>query len=368
MKTTSATASASSNHGIGPFVLLACLGLGCSDSTLNAAGSADSAVGGQGGSSSLAGAPGSGGAASGGGGSGGKLGVGGSNTGGVPAGGAGGTGGIVCGPCPALSCPNGYLLDPSDPCGCSVCAPSDAGPVNDVGQSAKDATDACLALPCAYPICPTGYTVTTPPCGCPSCVPGDGGTEGLDQRARDAGKDAPADDAGQPDGAICPPIACIALACPNGTMPNPADRCGCPVCRPFDAGVDTAKLACLNMDECTCASANGCSVISNACYCPYPQCSPGGACVCGGGKFLGCAPVTLSTCLAAKDRIAGLCPTLSGATFDGLCQQSDSACITKCLNDVTTCSDVLCTFCETCDCATDAFSVCRAKCRSLLTQ
>jgi hypothetical protein len=78
--------------------------------------------------------------------------------------------------------------------------------------------------------------------------------------------------------------------------------------------------------------------------------------------------VQLGTCAAAKARVAGLCPDISGATFDDLCQQSDAGCITKCLNDVTSCGDVRCSFCEICDCAGDAFATCRSKCRSALAQ
>jgi len=169
------------------------------------------------------------------------------------------------------------------------------------------AVDACVVGPCAYPICPAGYVVMTPSCGCPTCVP-------------------------------------------------------------VDAGTDTAKLDCVSLDECTCWLTNGCSPITESCWCPYPQCSQSGDCVCGGGKFIGCAPVQLTTCTTAKARVASMCPQLSGATFDSLCQQSDSACITKCLNDVTSCSDISCSMCEACDCVGDAFSQCRASCKSALGQ
>jgi hypothetical protein len=57
-----------------------------------------------------------------------------------------------------------------------------------------------------------------------------------------------------------------------------------------------------------------------------------------------------------------LCPSLKGPTFDNLCSQTDSACVTKCLNEVASCGDVGCTFCEGCDRASDAFTRCRATC------
>ena len=148
---------------------------------------------------------------------------------------------------------------------------------------------------------------------------------------------------------------------------NVAHECGCPTCEPVDAGTETGKTACSGLSECACSATLGCTVISNDCYCRYPQCSPYGACYCGGGIFLGCAPTDLSTCTAAKARVASLCPGLSGATFDGLCQASDSACVTKCLNEVDDCGDISCSMCEVCDCPSDAFMRCRASCRKLLS-
>ena len=89
-------------------------------------------------------------------------------------------------------------------------------------------------------------------------------------------------------------------------------------------------------------------------------------CKCSGGKFIGCAPAGLGTCADAKARVAGLCPSLHGPTFDGLCAQSDVGCVTKCLDEVVGCGDVYCTFCEACDCATDAFMTCQGKCQDAL--
>ena len=357
------------------FFLVASLGFGCGGSSLKSAGSGGSAAGGQSGATAAGGVLGSGGAGTGGaaagdaagslqssggsgaagaigaGGSQGTGGKGGSNAGGTVTGGKGGSntggsaggtsgaGGTICAPvaCPAIACLYGEVPNP-DPCGCPICASPDAGTVKDA------ATDACIHPPCAYPLCPVGYGIVTPPCGCPTCVPVD---------------------AGQPDAIVCPPIGCPAVACANGTVPG-RDSCGCPICAGVDAGIDAAKLACVGLDECTCRKTSGCASIAEACYCPYPQCGSNGACICGGGQFIGCAPTNLTTCTAAKDRVATLCPQLKGATFDGLCQQSDGVCITKCLNDITSCSDVFCSFCEACDCASDAFMACRAKCTAAI--
>jgi hypothetical protein len=67
-----------------------------------------------------------------------------------------------------------------------------------------------------------------------------------------------------------------------------------------------------------------------------------------------------------KARVAGLCPHLSGSTFDTLCQRSDSACVTKCLNEVSSCGDVAFAFCEACDCVADRFSPCVGSCNTAL--
>jgi len=59
---------------------------------------------------------------------------------------------------------------------------------------------------------------------------------------------------------------------------------------------------------------------------------------------------------------------LKGPTFDGLCAGTNSACITKCLGEVNSCSDVSCTFCEACDCVGDRFSLCLGTCTSAMAQ
>lgn len=382
MKNTLQTRSGS--VGFGFSVLLGLLGIACSDSTLTSPGLLDSAAGG---AVSSGGTTGSGGSA--GGEPGNFGGAGGTNSSGTGGKAAGGSGGTTCPSidCAPLNCPNGTMPNPSNPCGCAVCAPSDAG-------VSKDASpDVCWALPCAPEICPTGQVAVERPCSCPICV---------------------APDAGQADAPVCP-RTCPAVRCAYGTVRDSVcgcttcllpdggpeagggsdaakdssvdvclalpcalplcaagysivdHACGCPTCEPSDAGVDSGKLACVGLDECACMASDSCSVVSDACYCPFPQCGSG-ACVCGGGKFLGCVPAGLNTCAAAKARVASLCPTLKGPTFDGLCQQTDAACITKCLDDVTACSDVSCSFCEACDCVSDPFARCVSTCKSALKQ
>ena len=124
----------------------------------------------------------------------------------------------------------------------------------------------------------------------------------------------------------------------------------------------TEKLDCVDLDECACYLTNGCGPIAEPCYCPLPKCGAG-ACICGGGFFLACAPVMLTTCAAAKARVAEMCPTLAGPTFENLCDKGD-LCTIKCLNQVSSCGDVDCSFGEL-DCARDAYSSCFADCKGL---
>jgi len=385
------------------FLLAGSLGLACGGNGLTSGGR-----GGQSGSGGLGGAVGSGGtktggfggSAAGGGGvkaSGGSIGSGGrvSSEGGSKAGGSGGTGaggasvgfggqggtgaggvsgtgGTTCPPmgvCPAIACLYGEMPNP-DPCGCPICAPPEAGaclhscpaakcapgsvlgadacgcPIcisPDAGAGNDAASDACIIPPCLPPEpCGPGFELVQVLCGCPTCM---------------------AVDAGRPDGIIVCPLTCSAIDCAPGDVPG-TDVCGCPTCAPVpDAGPDAGQPACVGLDECTCAATAGCSVLAGACYCPFPQCGSG-ACFCGGGPYIGCSPVELASCDSAKARVATLCPDLKGATFDNLCAQSDADCITECLNEVTSCSDVFCAFCEGCDCATDRFSMCVGSCKT----
>ena len=58
---------------------------------------------------------------------------------------------------------------------------------------------------------------------------------------------------------------------------------------------------CIGLDECSCWGRRAdCQPIAENCWCPLPKCAPG-ACICGGGKFLGCAPLA-SGCAAASRR------------------------------------------------------------------
>ena len=125
---------------------------------------------------------------------------------------------------------------------------------------------------------------------------------------------------------------------------------------------DATPRSCVDLDPCACLTSPGCAPVAQACWCPFPQCDQNAACVCGGGQFISCAPAATATCDGAKARVSTLCPTIAGPTFDGLCRWSAPECVTKCLNEVSSCGDVGCSFCEACDCQGDPFNTCYQHC------
>jgi hypothetical protein len=167
------------------------------------------------------------------------------------------------------------------------------------------------------------------PCGCPICVPNP-----------DAGI---AEDAGGPDTPpTCPPVMCSALTCPvcppisrvdSGTATDGGKPDGPPPCRIACPMLDCVGGYLPNPDPCTC-----------------PVCAP--------------PPDAGITCADARARVAALCPTIGGPTFDEVCTWSAPECVTQCLAEVSSCSDVGCTFCESCDCAGDRFFTCYQQCAS----
>jgi hypothetical protein len=305
-------------------VALVALGLGCSGRALKRRGLGGATAGGQGGSLSGSGTRLSGTGAEGGASNvaGATFSLGGAGAGGASLGSSAGSGG----------------------------APTDAGVAKDA------ALDTCLTTTCPFTNCRNGEKLAPMPqsCGCSICVPIEDAGVGKDTAP---GRDSSAD--------ACLHLPCPMVVCAPGTR-LVEHECACSTCEPVDAGTEVGKLACLGLDTCTCYSTQGCSVLTESCWCPAPECVAG-ACACGGGTALGCVPTELSSCAAAKARVASLCPNLSGPTFDGLCQAKNSACVTKCLNEVEACGDISCSMCEICDCAADAFMRCLGACRLLIS-
>lgn len=166
-------------------------------------------------------------------------------------------------------------------------------------------------------------------------------------------------------------ICCAACAAPPGSDEGDMSR------PPEDLASDCAALT-----ECACRSRTGCQVIAEPCYCPFPQCGEG-ACICGGGRYLGCAPRS-SACESSVScrpagRIAGpdgrgcyacryetdcdkafrqMMETLKAAPgcgisdqlVDGFSCRRNPECLTRCVNAVERCEDVGCGLCTACRC------------------
>lgn len=166
-------------------------------------------------------------------------------------------------------------------------------------------------------------------------------------------------------GGLCVPSG---AECPDGWK-RMRTSCGAGVdstcCQP-DSSVCPVNLGggCTGRDECDCYQVNGCAMITEECYCT--QCDGPRVCNCGGGKFVGCASINLSTCDKAKARLLSVCPIPDSSTWDNLCAQT-SPCIAKCLNDVASCDDVACTFCVDCSCGDDRFATCVKTCTAALS-
>ena len=130
----------------------------------------------------------------------------------------------------------------------------------------------------------------------------------------------------------------------------------------IEAGGEVSSPECVGREECTCVATSGCAAIAESCWCPSPKCEASANCVCGGGRFISCAPANWSTCATAKARIGALCPSINSETFKSLCDSPMVPCTTKCLAEVKSCIEVSCSFCDACDCAGDAYGACYQQC------
>jgi hypothetical protein len=114
-------------------------------------------------------------------------------------------------------------------------------------------------------------------------------------------------------------------------------------------------VGCATLDECACyAASDRCSMVTESCWCPS-VCDSKVACVCGGGKYLGCvnSPGT-DSCDAELARVQVLCVGQPFVNFlSGICA-SNPTCIAGCLSQLGTvdsCAQIDCSFCTTCDCS-----------------
>jgi hypothetical protein len=132
-------------------------------------------------------------------------------------------------------------------------------------------------------------------------------------------------------------------------------------------------------------------VVADGCWCPSPQCDPHGACLCGGGPFLGCVAAVRNCpsiscgllgsaspdgtgclacappldCASARDRLKSVCG-FADSFLVGMTCSINPACVAACLNKLGSCADVGCSFCDNCQCGgartpfTDCYTACLA--------
>jgi hypothetical protein len=139
---------------------------------------------------------------------------------------------------------------------------------------------------------------------------------------------------------------------------------------PGPGGSTQQPGACASLGECDCyAAGNRCTMLTESCWCPS-VCDSKIACVCGGGKFLGCEDSTGTTnCDTQLARVQNLCanhPFLND--LSNVCA-SNPTCIGGCLSQLTTvdsCAQIDCSFCTACDCSSPSppsqLSTCIAGC------
>jgi len=96
-------------------------------------------------------------------------------------------------------------------------------------SSASGGAISCPPIACPALGCVGGFVPNPDPCGCPLCGPNpDAGV------TKDAGR-------------ICPPINCPAILCVTGLQPSP-DPCGCPTCPTTCPPIQCPMLACASGD------------------------------------------------------------------------------------------------------------------------
>jgi hypothetical protein len=188
-------------------------------------------------------------------------------------------------------------------------------------------------------------------------------------------------------------LLATALGCNRSalTAGSPSDGSVPADAAPPDAAPPDASppSSCAGLSECDCYRAAGCEVRAEACWCPFPECDPNGACVCGGGKFIGCVPAgamcpqiscglvgTASPdtrgclqcdappdCNTARARLQTNC-NFAAEYIAGLSCAKNPSCVAECLDALERCEDVTCDFCSTCDCGgqTTSFTQCYAAC------
>jgi hypothetical protein len=120
----------------------------------------------------------------------------------------------------------------------------------------------------------------------------------------------------------------------------------------------TTTIPCSAMGACEClAASDRCASRTEPCWCPS-ECDPQIACICGGGRFLGCENASVIS--ACSNELAAVQAKCAGQAFvqyiGGLCVNTfgdpncTAACLAK-LKSTGSCSEIDCYFCPVCDCA-----------------
>jgi hypothetical protein len=128
--------------------------------------------------------------------------------------------------------------------------------------------------------------------------------------------------------------------------------------------------ACATLGACECmAASDRCSAQVEACWCPS-ECDPNIACICGGGRFLGCADkAVVASCTNELAAVEAKCTGQPGFVqyLGDICSSSNPSCVAGCLANLKntgSCTEIDCNFCPVCDCAgtTTPFVACLSAC------
>jgi hypothetical protein len=158
-----------------------------------------------------------------------------------------------------------------------------------------------------------------------------------------------------------------------------------------DAGV-VDPTRCVDLDECTCAQTAGCVPLTTDCYCPPDACGTTDACHCSGGRYLGCNPrgngctnahcalfgapsvrdqhgclacSDPSDCTTAIAELPALCPGMTQADAQWICDGAYDPCASFCVTALRTCDVAKCALSPSSSCDNDLFDSCLFECLSV---
>src|SRR5262245_19392488 len=167
------------------------------------------------------------------------------------------------------------------------------------------------------------------------------------------------------------PLAFLAGSCLS-SAPQPQNRPG--------TGLEelTAQASddehCVRLGAGTCERDARCQVLAEPCWCPYDRTCPAGVdCDCRGGVFRACAPARCNpvncgparpllldehgclrcggplTCAEAAVQLLRTCGARP-SDIAGLHCESAPDCVNDCLHAITSCAEIGCGLCDSCDC------------------